>query len=77
MPEPQQCRTCSHDYIASVGGRHDCGRFRGALKIRDPALPWIRKQVFDREGLPRHDADGCPGWQGWADEAGGLTARAG
>ena len=77
MSELKQCRTCTHDYIASVGGRHDCARFSAAIRVRDPALKWIREQTFDEDGLPRSDADGCPGWQGWADEAGGLTARAG
>ena len=77
MPELRQCRTCAHDYIASVGGRHDCARFKGALKVRDPAAPWIRMQVFGELGLPRPDADGCPGWRGWADEGAGPTAGAG
>jgi len=67
MDEQRQCRTCAHDYIASTGGRHDCGRFRGAVKTREPALLWIREQVFDELGLPRTEADGCPGWLGWAD----------
>jgi hypothetical protein len=68
MPELRQCRTCTHDYEATVGGRHDCGRFRGAIKVRDPALLWIREQSFDERGLPRPEADRCPGWQGWNDE---------
>lgn len=67
MSELKQCRTCSHDYIASVGGRHDCARFMGALKVGDPALLWIREQSFDEAGLPLPEADGCPGWEGWVD----------
>jgi len=62
MPQLKQCRTCRHDYIASAGGRHDCARFRGAITTRDPALLWIREQSFDEDGLPRPEADGCPGW---------------
>lgn len=62
MPELRQCRSCIHDCVASVGGRHDCARFRGAIKVRDCAAPWIREQTFDEDGLPRPDADGCPGY---------------
>lgn len=62
MPELRQCRSCIHDYVASPGGRHDCARFRGAIKTREPALLWIREQTFGEDGLPRPDADGCPGY---------------
>jgi len=62
MPELRNCRSCAFDYVASVGGRHDCGRFRGQIKVREPALAWIREQRFDELGLPRADADGCPGY---------------
>jgi hypothetical protein len=68
MLELRQCRTCRFDYSINEGGRHDCARFRGAIKLRDPAAPWIREQVFDLAGLPRAEADGCPGWRGWDDE---------
>jgi hypothetical protein len=63
MPELRQCRTCIHDYVASVGGRHDCSRFAGAIKVREPALAWIREQIFDEQGLPAPGAQGCPGYQ--------------
>ena len=73
MPELRQCRTCSFDYVASPGGRHDCARFRGAIKVKEPALAWIREQVFDQDGLPKPEADGCPGWSGWSDTADAAT----
>jgi hypothetical protein len=62
MTELRQCRTCIYDYVINDAGRHDCARFRGALQIRDPAAPWIREQALDERGLPRREADGCPGW---------------
>jgi len=71
----RNCRSCIHDYIATTGGRHDCARFRGQIKVREPALRWIREQVLDEDGMPRPEADGCPGWAGWRGSSDGFTGR--
>jgi hypothetical protein len=68
MAELHNCRSCIFNYVINAADRHDCTRFGGAIKVRDPAAQWTREQAFDENGLPRASADGCPGWLGLADD---------